>query len=312
MKTTTSAATAAKRLILPDILPDIYMATSALNAVQNHLNTLQLAIEKDEHNRDLKLMRNGLTDYYKLVSNHAMRQRHREIFNELHEFNTKNHIGIFIKTTARIKSLISYYNKARTKLYEDLSLDTIKDIYACRTIVDSINSEDENIKLCYQIMDETIDFMISIGFTPCEKEEEKDTKNFNPKNFPNIVVPEKSYLSTENEKYVKDYILSPKADTGYQSLHVIFKDTDGNYFEYQVRTYSMDVEADHGKASHDYFKDKQLQKKHIPKIVIDKTKINMPGYRFFKNADGREVLLDDAGIEQSIPILLRTHRQTVT
>ena len=297
-----------KRLLLPDILPDIYAASNALEAVQNHLKTLEIAIEEDNSNRDLKLLRNSLNSYYKQVSCHSKRQRHRDIFNELHEFNTKNHLGIFIKTIARIKSLMSFYNKSRIKLSTGASLDGIKDIYACRTIVDSTDSEEENIKLCYQLMEETIDFMISSGFTPCEKENEKDTLNFDRKNFPNIVIPSQSYLSIENEKYVKDYISSPKADTGYQSLHVIFKDADGSYFEYQVRTYSMDVEADYGQASHDFFKDDQLKKKNLEKIIIENNNINMPGYRFFKNASGTDILLDDAGIEQSIPILLRTHR----
>jgi len=302
------SANAKKRLMLPDILPDIYRATSALDAVQKHLETLELSIQADSSNRDLKLMRNGLTDYYKLVSNHDMRQKHRDVFNELHEFNTKNHLESLIKTTARIKSLISYYNKCRIRLYDGVSLDGIRDIYACRTIVDSTNSEEENIRLCYEIMNETIDFMISLGFTPCEKEKEKDIKNFNSKDFPNIVVPEQAYLSVENEKYVKDYILLPKANTGYQSLHIIFKDTNGSYFEYQVRTYSMDMEAAYGKAAHCNFKNQQIKRSIQKNIIIDPKNVNMPGYRYIGEVNGTQVLADDAGLEQSTPILLRTHK----
>lgn len=287
-------------LELPSILPDIYRASSTLGAIKNHMKTLK----KHSSNRNAKLLLNEFEEYYKLLSNQTIFNTNRRFFNKIHQNTVKNHPEYFIKTTARVKGLVSLYDKCRIKLYDGISLDTIKDIYACRTIIDSRYGDSEKLlKLCYQIMDETINLMISLGLTPCEKEEEKDTDSFKKEKFPNILVPKRSYLSKENQKYVKDYLLHPKGTNGYQSLHVIFRGKNGKYFEYQVRTYSMDFYAEHGNASHLEFKDNQKKEKNISKLVIDRTKIKIPGYRFVDN-----IVSDDAGIEKSVPILLRTYR----
>ena len=96
--------------------------------------------------------------------------------------------------------------------------------------------------------------------------------------------------------FVKDYFLHPKKK-GYQSLHVIFKDTYGNYFEYQVRTYSMDVWAEYQDASHESFKLQQI--KDIPEIKLEREKVNLSFYRTINN----EVIADKSGFERSIQIL---------
>ena len=145
-------------------------------------------------------------------------------------------------------------------------------------------------------MDANINYFISLGLMPCDAEPPKNTKNFNPSEYPDVIVPDKSYLSETNIPYVKDYILNPK-NNSYQSLHVIFKDKYGNYFEYQVRTASMDVRThDEGDANSQDFKDKQFEE--LDRLVFDREKIQIPGYRAIDN----NVVMDTSGFEIPLPI----------
>lgn len=293
-----------KTLILPDIMPDIYNSDSSISAVKKHILTLEKSIKEDPNNTDIMLLKNGLSEYCMLLGNQHTTDRNKKIFDYIHKKVISNYPKYFIKTAARIKGLLSFYNKCRIKLYDRVSLDTIKDIYGCRTVVDSKEGDTISLlEVCYSIMDKVIDYMISLGFIPCEAEVPKDTTGFNICNFPDIIIPDKSYMSEKNVKYVKDYILHPKSDTGYQSLHVIFKDKYGKYLEYQVRTYSMDFHSEHGLASHYLFKLNQLKEKNIPELIIDRSKIKVPGYKFIN-----DILCDDSGIENSVSIFECSYR----
>ena len=285
---------------LPDILPDIYRATSALDAVQKHIETLEKEIVENPGNMNAMLLKNSFEQYHYYISNLA--KKNRQAFNFIHQHTVRKHPTLSIKTTARIKSVISYYNKARRNLTDGRSLD-IPDIYACRTIIDDKSlPPEELIKLCYNIMDENINYMVAMGYTPREAAATKDTQNFNHANFPEIFIPERSYIDPVNAKYLRDYIYSPKSDSGYQSLHAVFIDKSGRHFEYQVRTQLMDHHSEHGKADHSFFKEKQLQSRNIPKLEIDRSKIHMSFYTYLYGQ-----LSDDAGLEKSSSCLLRTY-----
>ena len=297
----TSQQTSANFLGLPDILPDIYRSSSVLDAVKKHIETLEKSIAKDPGNMNTMLLKNAFQQYHYYISKEA--DKNRQAFNLIHQNTVKNHPTLNIKTTSRIKSLLSFYDKCRSRLFSGLLLDDITDVYACRIIIDDAHiDQEELIKLCYNIMDETISFMISQGYMPCGSSMVKDTENFNPEVFPNIYIPKQSYLNPENERLVKDYIRSPKKDNAYQSLHAEFAHTSGRRFELQVRTCSMDHQAEYGPAAHTIYKKMQRQKNSVPTLNLDRKKVRMSFYNYTHNE-----LTDNAGLEKSLFCLVRTY-----
>ncbi len=155
------------------------------------------------------------------------------------------------KIFGRKKSLISLEDKCNLVLSKNKPPE-IKDSIGFRIILFG-KSKEELVYDCYQLMDKCIDFFISKGFNPTEAEKRSSTPKFNQKKYPKIFVPKKSYLKDENKIFVKDYVVNPK-DKGYQSLHVVFIDSQGREFEVQIRTYQMDEHAELGPAAHPKYK----------------------------------------------------------
>lgn len=277
-----------KAISLPNICTDIYRSHSVEAIIRNHIETLS-----KESSTEAMLLKNKLQEYLFFITSKNMKNREKKYAQELQGNAVSNHPDNILKTVFRLKSLVSLYNKCLIKLYSGTSLDSIKDIYASRTIIDSYDGKEslELIKTAYSIMDENIDYFISIGLIPCDAEPTKDTNDFDHSKYPTVLVPDRSYLSEKNKPFVKDYILHPKKK-GYQSLHVIFKDTHGNYFEYQVRTYSMHAHAENGDAAHDLFKEEQ--RKSIPELSIERDKVHIASYRAIDN----KVVTDESGFEK--------------
>ena len=282
---------------LPDVWESIYRAHTVDEAVQNYIADLKLCYDKYNDKRIMILIKK-FTEYRDMISNDF--KRNRTIFNHIHENTVDKHEDLFVKTSSRIKSFISFQRKCIRNLMHGECFE-VRDIFAFRTAIDSQTiAEEDLIKKCYEIMEENIDFMISKGFTPCIANKPKDTNDFIKDNFPEIIIPEKSFLKTDTSLVVKDYILNPKKDS-YQSLHCIFIDARGRAVEYQIRTYKMDHNAEYGPASHNDYKNRQ--NKDITESTIHRENIQIPGYCFRYNK-----LSDDAGLEKSFPLLLREHR----
>lgn len=283
---------------LPNIWDSIYCAHTVEEAVRNDIENLKICYNKYNDKRIMVLIQ-AMKSYYDITSNDF--KQNRSIFNRIHNNTVANNEHLFIKTTARVKSLLSFRNKAINKLIKGES-DPIRDTYAFRTTIDSKNmTEKELIRKCYEIMEETINFMITLGYIPCIAENPKDSNGFNKEKYPEIIIPEKSFFKTDTKPLVKDYIINPKTDGGYQSLHCVFVDAKGRFVEYQVRTLRMDHNAEYGPASHKGYKERQNSKKTGTPICRER--VNIPGYCWMYNH-----LTDNSGLEKSFTLLLREHR----
>lgn len=96
-------------------------------------------------------------------------------------------------------------------------------------------------------MNFVIEFCAKFGFQPDEAEVLFDTdENLSLLQAQKILKPD--YIPL-----VKDYIAHPKSN-GYQSAHIIFRNSAGNEFEFQVRSTYMDATAEHGTALHSQHK----------------------------------------------------------
>lgn len=198
------------------------------------------------------------------------------LFCSMHILGWLNTQGYDMDTiySARRKGLESHYTKILDKATNN-KVTNIYDLFGIRGI---LLNEENGIELVYKINDATIgilcnlnrkdranfvnwvdentnidDFskkrihnILSIPFQLQEAERKQGTDGFNPKDFPDIEVPEKSL--TLYTCGVKDYIATPKGN-GYQSLHFILRISatstrlPGAAVEVQFRTDKMNKHA---------------------------------------------------------------------
>ena len=287
---------------LPDIRPDVYEASSSLDVIMRYHNTLSQELVQNPDNSNALFMRNAFRHYHICVS--QLGEYHRQLFFNLHKNTEQKHPELFIRTSARIKSVLRFFNKGRRHLSEGSTVYDINDIFAGRITIDSNTlSEAELINLCYEIANESIEFMLEQGYLPLPSSGVKDsTGHFDSETFPDIYVPQKSLLKPEYRHCCKDYIISPKDENGYQSLHIVFINAKGERIELQIRTFIMDDRAENFKAqSHEHYE--ELQDGQLPKINLDRSMVKMP---FYSIRCG--VLNDEAGLEKSSPLMLEIHR----
>eukprot|EP00210_Caulerpa_lentillifera_P005771 g5518.t1 len=125
--------------------------------------------------------------------------------------------GLDIAITGRVKSLYSTATKMKKK---GIPIDEVYDILGLKVVV----AEHQGAKLSQQVCYKILAAIQSVW-----------------KQIP----PE-----------LDDYIVSPK-QSGYQSLHIAVMDRKGIPFEVQIRTTSMEQDAEHGHASHWKYKEKK-------------------------------------------------------
>lgn len=200
----------------------------------------------------------------------------------------------------------------RQNVKKNNPFNRVKDFFAVRIILEddcTITGVDALYKMTNFILDFIVenstfelvpsDPLIQIGTVSTES--------------PLIVVPEKSGLKEKYVKFCKDYVFKPKKD-GYQSIHfVIYDPYTDRYCEIQIRTRSMHIISE-TLANHDQYKKIRYGDQQAAMgEVLDLSKINMMGFRYFKYQDPytgkeKEYISDTAGVIKSIPIRLEFER----
>ena len=199
----------------------------------------------------------------------------------------------------RKKSDTKCHTKIRlflTKQYiygEDVTLDSIQDTLGIRIMPCFGNFDTlESIKVCYEILDEVINFFtFKKGYNPRKKGNMFDL-TFDANKHPEVVVPQHQdivdLLKPTYSSYVKDYYVNPKSD-GYQSLHIVF---DGySPIEVQIRTFATNLRVD---PLHDRY-NSQKYGDIFDQIHLNREKVNIHGYGFINGK-----LQDKVGLEASI------------
>ncbi len=200
----------------------------------------------------------------------------------------------------RKKSDTKCHTKIRlflTKQYiygEDVTLDSIQDTLGIRIMPCFGNFDTlESIKVCYEILDEVINFFtFKKGYNPRKKGNMFDL-NFDANKHPEVVVPQHQdivdLLKPTYSSYVKDYYVNPKSD-GYQSLHIVF---DGySPIEVQIRTFATNLRVD---SLHDRYNIRKYDGVEFDQVNLDREHVNIHGYGFVNG-----ILQDKVGLEASI------------
>lgn len=200
----------------------------------------------------------------------------------------------------RKKSDTKCHTKIRlllTKQYvyeEDVTLDSIQDTLGIRIMPCFGNFDTlESIKVCYEILDEVINFFtFKKGYNPRKKGTMFDL-NFDIQKHPEVVVPQpqdiEGLLKPTYSSYVKDYYSNPKSD-GYQSLHIVF---DGySPIEVQIRTFATNLRVD---SLHDRYNIRKYDGVEFDQVNLDREHVNIHGYSFIHG-----MLHDKVGLETSI------------
>lgn len=240
---------------------------------------------------ELSILANRLEAYYNHICNHKMLSMQRNSFNDFYDEIDKNFPDVLFRIEGRRKSFLSAYKK----LLQKPSNYVLQDISAFRI---TLFGKEEMIDMCYKVAELIINYNVSHGFIPCTSKKQKPD-NFDPKAFPNVVIPKEGSLPKNMQKYAEDYILHPKSN-GYQSIQITFQDSAGYFFEVQIRTIDMHIHAEFGVASH-----KNYKMESYDDLEIDRENIHIPGYFCLKNADGSKEILDFIGLEESSEILRR-------
>lgn len=203
----------------------------------------------------------------------------------MRKFCKKNNISLMIKY--RQKDFIRLNNKIRSAIISGSSLDKVRDLLGFRIILNTGSKDTpETISLCYQLLNQVLNFFVSSRFCiPLEAEARSNT-HFIKEEHPDIIVPENNLVHPGFENNIKDYIMYPKAN-GYQSLHVVIKKPNGLTFEVQIRTFAMDVLAEVGNASHSSYK---KERKSGSDIILDYSKINIPGFHCLPDGSIHDVI----------------------
>lgn len=238
-----------------------------------------------------------LLNYYNLVANSESPliqygiQFCTDLKSNLQSYAKERYQNYHINTNfkGRIKSPTSASDKFKKNIVDAIhtgkNLDdiTIKDLFAFRitvTVRDSIgNVLDDNIAIpvTYDLVEQALKYAANYEFVKINPSKPRSEKN--APIIHDIVLPKErpSYIiEMENQKYLKDYMMYPKRDTNYQSIHSKLEINLPNInhpllLEMQIRTHDMNEHAEKGPASHIFYKSTQGINFHrVPQIFKER------------------------------------------
>ena len=254
----------------------LYNSSSIPEAIDLYINYLRM-----QNDGKSFLHANKLQEYEEFFNSDTT-MKLRRTFDGLYDILSESHPELRFRIAGRRKSYISLEQKIRKNLENNQSLDLIRDMIGTRIIL--MNGDEKD---CFRVMEALISFCLKKGYTICEENLENEPPEWLQKECPLI------YLFYYG---MTDYITFQK-DNGYQSLHVVFKNEYGKFFEVQVRNFNMHVNSAYGCANHGEYK-----KRKYEQIVFDRKQIKMPGY-FYPLPSGNA--LDLIGLEYSLELLQR-------
>lgn len=284
-----------KSITLYDFNIANYPGLTAQDVIPNLIQNLNSAFETLPKNSIqhqaiqtyIRLLKNYLNIYNSNKDSKQTIALFNELTNYLFEYAQNNYPNYVINIVpkGRIKSPLSANTKIKEKINDcmkkgkDLNLLEIKDFIAFRIVVEvrdidgKLVSEDISVNVCYDIVSQAVEFMQNCENSELLKITSKVEKS--QAIHPDIYVPDSRPESIEkNNEFIKDYIMNPKPNTNYQSIHLQFKKSNTtnqeNIFgEIQFRTFEMNEHAEHGVASHTTYKSReQITYLALPKILV--------------------------------------------
>lgn len=250
------------------------------DSIPDALTTYASLLRQGGDSKDL-LHAAKLMEYKSIISSKSSSAL-RKIADDFYTKLSREMPELRFRIAGRRKSLISVEQKIQSNLEKGKSLDLIRDMLGIRIVLLNGTLDD-----CYTVTDKFISSCLADGFIICEEVSKICDKEILEKKVPTL---DQFYYG------ITDYIAFPKKDTGYQSIHVVFRDPTGSCFEFQVRNFDMHVEADYGAAAHlDY------KKKKYGNLNFDRTKVNIPGYAISPKGN----IVDLIGLEYALELLQR-------
>lgn len=259
--------------------------------IQNLSSTFEALPKDSVQHQAIQTYIRLLKNYLDIYNSSKSSVQTIELFNELTSYlleyakNKYPNYVISIAPKGRIKSPLSANTKIKEKINDymkkgkDLDSLDIKDFIAFRIVVDVRDSkgalvpQDISVAICYDIVNQAVEFMQSHENTEVLKITSKP--QIPETVHPDIYIPSSRPESIEEKnEFIKDYIINPKPNSNYQSIHLQFKITDPtileNVFgEIQLRTFEMNEHAEHGAASHTTYKSReQITYLALPKILV--------------------------------------------
>lgn len=281
---------------IPDITPYCYGPTSIPEIIDNFLMDCNCDTE------DFVDFKEQLIKYKTLLF-YEQRSFSSNMINELFELIWVKFPNVFFEIFSRRKSFCKFcakcylFSRSSGNLY---NIKNIKDMTGCRIVLYS-----DSFDLCYDVMNYVIKFFINVKrckLLPAEPL--LNTNNFDAKFFPDVSIPKYSGILPEYKYGVKDYFITPKEDTAYQSLHAVFLDTlTSQTVEVQLRNISMHKHAIIGSSVHSEYKEKRYGKLDFGSF-IDFNKIRLNG--FFSNSLNGEIVQDSQGFINSFVLFERS------